>query len=144
MGILRNSCWNLVEFLLESNVIPVESCGNPEEFLLESCWSSCWNLVEFMWNQVGILRNSCGNAVEFMWKSFTIHQETCGICMEMLWKSWGNPGGNLTETESLPWAHEVLFSNEFLHHYPTRSKFRKKGLSPISLLNTSADLCSSA
>jgi len=73
----------------------VESCGNPEEFLLESCW----NLIEFLWNHVGILRNSCGNAVEFMWKSCRIHEETCGICMEMLWKSWGNPGGNLTENE---------------------------------------------
>ena len=50
------------------------------------------------------------------------------------------------------WAHEVLFSdaffsngigaNFFSKHFitPTRSKFRHKGLSQISLLHTSADL----
>ena len=45
-GIPVESCGNPEEFLLESYGIPVESYVIPVEFLLESCW----NIMEFLLN----------------------------------------------------------------------------------------------
>ena len=57
--------------LLEFHGIPVESCVNAEEFLLESSW----NLIEFLLESCGIPVESCGNPEEFMWKCCGIHVE---------------------------------------------------------------------